>query len=162
MMPCQTQLRLRIVFCLLPLLWACGGEKKTVSAADEKLTPGELCLSRAEAVRTPPEDAPGSIGVAHILVQHKDLHRPAGATRTRAEACLRALEARSALEEGEDWDAVVKNFSDSGESTNGDLGMVTRQEVTKPFGDAAFSLDVDELSYVVESDRGFHIIVRTR
>jgi parvulin-like peptidyl-prolyl isomerase len=75
---------------------------------------------------------------------------------------LKALEALSALEGGETWNTTVEKFSDSGISTHGELGNVTRQDVTPSFGDAAFSLDVDELSYVVESDRGFHIILRTK
>jgi NIMA-interacting peptidyl-prolyl cis-trans isomerase 1 len=147
---------------VLPLAFACGGgSQKATSPAIEDRSPSDECLARASAERTPPEGAPDRIEVSHILVKHKDLKRPEGATRTRGQACLRALEARSALEEGQDWNAVVDVYSDSGKSTNGELGTVSRDQVTETFGNTAFSLDVNELSYVVESDRGFHIIART-
>jgi len=118
-------------------------------------------LAHAAAERTPPANAPERIEVSHILVRHAELERPEGATRSPEDACLRALEARAALQGGESWNAAVEQFSDSGVSTHGDLGRISQQEVTPSFGNAAFSLEVDELSYVVESDRGFHIILRT-
>lgn len=142
---------------------ACGGSKNPpANSPSEAATPGEQCLADANATRKPPSDAPTSIEVSHILVRHKDLARPEGATRTRQEACLLALDALKGLESSGDWDQTVDKFSDSGKSTHGELGQVKRDELTGSFGDAAFSLDVNELSYVVESDRGFHVILRTR
>jgi parvulin-like peptidyl-prolyl isomerase len=75
---------------------------------------------------------------------------------------LKALAALSALKSSGDWDQVVDDFSDSGKSTHGALGRIGRQDVTTTFADAAFALEVDELSYVVETDRGFHVILRTQ
>jgi len=95
-------------------------------------------------------------------VRHKELARAEGATLTREEACLKALSALEALNSAVGWDEVVEQFSDSGKSNSGSLGTIQRDEVTGAFGDAAFDLDVDELSYVVESDRGFHVIWRSR
>jgi hypothetical protein len=148
---------------VLPLTLACScTPSKEAASPEEKLGPGAECLGHATAQRTPPADAPSSISVSHILVRHANLDRPEGATRSPEEACLRALEARSALENGETWNATVEKFSDSGISTHGELGNIVKEDVTPSFGDAAFSLQIDELSYVVESDRGFHIILRTR
>lgn len=158
-------LRVAMTAVLLGLLAGCGGSTKDAAdpkkaAADQGLTAGQKCLEDAAAKREPRKDAPDKIHVAHVLVRHQDLERPEGATRTREQACLRALEARSALEKGQEWEAVVGKYSDAPGATAGDLGEVTRDELAPPFADAAFALEPNELSYVVESERGFHIIVR--
>lgn len=127
----------------------------------EPKTPGARCLADARAPRTPKDSAPASIGVSHILIRHAELRDPRGATRSREQACLRALEARKKLEASGDWDAVVDEYSDAAGATKGALGTVSRDQLDSTFADAAFALDVNELSYVVETERGFHIIVRT-
>lgn len=118
------------------------------------------CIARAKAQRTAGKNAPESISVSHILVRHDELNQTQGATRSRGAACLRALAALEALQGGAEWNDVVQAFSDAGKQNHGDLGTIKRDEVTPAFGDAAFSLQSNELSYVVETDRGFHIILR--
>jgi hypothetical protein len=118
---------------------------------------GAQCLDDANATRTPSPDAPDRIEVRQILVRHRELPRPEGATETREEACLLALEALHQLEGGVEWAAVVERFSDA---SSDDLGRVSRDELSPAFANAAFELESGELSYVVESDRGFHVILR--
>jgi parvulin-like peptidyl-prolyl isomerase len=72
---------------------------------------------------------------------------------------LRALEALRALEGGASWSSAVADYNDAADDA---LGRVTREELTPSFAEAAFSLEVDQLSYVVETDRGFHVILRER
>jgi len=123
-------------------------------AASER---GAQCLADANAERHPSTDAPERIEVRHILVRHRELERPEGATRSREEACLVALDALGELEAGQEWSTVAEKYSDA---KTDDLGRVARDELSPSFANAAFELASGELSYVVESDRGFHIILR--
>jgi len=152
------------------LLAACGGSTPNAEApaggADETKEaksdgPGQKCLDEASATLEAPADAPEEIAVSHILVRHADLERPEGASRSRAEACLRALEARLRMESGLDWDAAVSEYSDSPGAMHGALGSVAPSELEPAFAGAAFSLDAGQMSYVVETSRGFHLILRT-
>lgn len=143
-------------------LCACGGTGQPAeSGADAASGKGAQCIEQARAPREKKADEPLRIEVSHILVRHRDLERPQGATRTPEEACLRALEALNALKSGGQWDQVVDQYSDAKGATHGGLGRLSRDDMDPAFADAAFALDVDELSYVVETERGFHIILRT-
>lgn len=146
---------------LLLLALGCAGAKEEPQTADPDMSPGKRCLAEASAPRAPSPGAPQAIVASHILIRHKDLKRPEGATLTREQACLKALQALTELTASGEWDHVVESFSDSGKSTHGELGKISQDDVTPAFRDAAFALDVNELSYVVETDRGFHIILRT-
>lgn len=146
---------------------ACAGASTTPESAESESSPpppgpGGECLEAATAERTPSADAPDKIGVSHILIRHNDLDRDA-TELSREEACLRALEALEKLKSGGDFDEVASEYSDErGVDTRGaSLGTVGRDEVHESFANAAWSLEVDELSYVVESKSGFHIILRT-
>jgi len=44
---------------------------------------------------------------------------------------------------------------------NGDLGFFERGTMQKPFEDASFALDIGEISEIVDSDSGLHLILRT-
>jgi parvulin-like peptidyl-prolyl isomerase len=98
-----------------------------------------------------------------VLVRYAGAKRaPAAITRTREQACLRAEEALAKLREGTSFAEVVRLYSDeSGADTReGSLGAIERGDVAAPFADAAFELKIGEVSQVVESPFGFHVILR--
>jgi len=59
-------------------------------------------------------------------------------------------------------DVAKKNSQDTGSAAQGgDLGFFARGAMVKPFEDAAFSLKKGDISGIVESDFGYHIIQLT-
>jgi peptidyl-prolyl cis-trans isomerase SurA len=71
---------------------------------------------------------------------------------------LNGLKAR--IEAGEDFAVLAKSFSDDPGSARlgGDLGWQKRGSFVQEFEEAAYRLEVNELSQVVESSFGFHLI----
>lgn len=70
-----------------------------------------------------------------------------------------ADEVKSKLNNGEDFAELAKEYSKDGSSEKGgDLGYFGRGEMVAPFEEAAFSMEVNEISEPVESQWGFHII----
>lgn len=145
-----------------PAQSAAPADTSAADAANAKAA--EMCLLTAAAKRARFSGEPAKITVKHILVKHKTAKNPApGVTRSREEACMRALEVRDKIRGGADFDALVKEYSEElgAVSRGGSIGSVERKDLAKTFADAAFELGVRQLSDVVESDSGFHVIVRT-
>jgi NIMA-interacting peptidyl-prolyl cis-trans isomerase 1 len=115
-----------------------------------------------EAVKQSSE--PKEISAKHILIMHsQSKSKPESVTRTREDARLRAQECLKKIRAGADFDQMVKEYSDEpgAAERNGDLGEFDRTVMIKPFADAAFGLKVGEVSEIVETPFGFHIIKRT-
>ena len=139
----------------------CGGAQKSGKDASGAKAAQRRCLEEAAAPPKASENAPERVAISRILVRDAELDKPHGATRTRGEACVRALEARDELRDGMDWSDMVKAYSDDHTKTDGDLGRVTKKDLSPKLMRAAFALEVKELSYVVETNEGFQIILRT-
>lgn len=153
--------------CLTGTLVAnCGSSQPTAAEPKTDATASSAeseCLEQANGEHPRKPDEPVRIGLRHILVRHTDSTRAdASVTRTRGEACLRAREALKAIEAGTEWDEAVARFSDEkgAAARHGSLGSLTRDDLDPAFADAAFELEPDQLSYVVESPAGFHVILR--
>jgi len=104
------------------------------------------------------------VSASHVLVAYKGAARAKSATRTKEEAKKLADEVRAKVVKGGDFAALAKEYSDDSGSgaKGGDLGSFDRSRMTKPFADAAFALKVGDVSQVVESEFGFHVIKRTK
>ena len=97
---------------------------------------------------------------SHILIASPK----AAAAADRQKAAGKAAELLAAVQKAPDTFAEVarKNSQDPGSAANGgDLDFFPRGAMVKPFEDAAFGLKKGELSSVVESDFGYHIIKLT-
>jgi peptidyl-prolyl cis-trans isomerase D len=91
--------------------------------------------------------------VRHILLSVNDPKEDA-AVKAKAEGILKRAQS------GEDFAKLAKEFSqDPGSATQGgDLGWAERKVYVGPFGDAAFSMKVDEIKGPVKTQFGYHIL----
>src|SRR5690606_7266707 len=64
------------------------------------------------------------------------------------------------LDDGADFEALAKEHSVDITSAKkgGDLGYFTRGQMVPPFEEAAFSLPIGQVSDVVETQFGFHLV----
>lgn len=99
----------------------------------------------------------------HILVRYAGA-RNAGddTTRSQEEARARAEELRGQVSAaGADFAAIARENSEDGSAEDGgDIGMVGRGLLSQAYEEAAWALEVDGISPIVESDYGYHIIQR--
>ncbi|NUQ73804.1 MAG: peptidyl-prolyl cis-trans isomerase [Polyangiaceae bacterium] len=140
------------------LTWVGGGLEVTAPAraAEEE--------AKAERERARVAAQPKQIGAKHILIMHaQSKAKPDSVTRSREDARRRAEEALTKIRIGADFEAVVKEYTDEpgGVERAGDLGVFDRSTMVKSFADAAFQLAVGQVSDVVETVYGYHIIKRT-
>ncbi len=151
------------------MAFGCGGAQSNRPSSAVSATPSsgadaaERCLAAADAKRERKPAEPDRIGVKHILVQYAGAKRaPESVTRTRAQACLRAEEALAKLKEGMSFADAVRIYSEEpgADTREGSIGTIERADVAPAFADAAFELAIREVSAVVESPFGFHLILR--
>jgi peptidyl-prolyl cis-trans isomerase C len=69
-----------------------------------------------------------------------------------------AKEVAERLKKGEDFATVAKEKSKDTGAEGGDLGFFARGQMLKPFEDAAFALEVNQISEPVQTQFGWHII----
>ncbi len=113
----------------------------------------------AAAAPIPPS---GRIAARHILVAWQGtVGAESTLRRTRVEAKARAERLLARLHSGEDFAALAMEASDGPSRVlGGDLGPFEADAMAPDFSAAAFALDIDQLSGLVETPFGFHIIQR--
>ncbi|MDT3694801.1 MAG: peptidylprolyl isomerase [Ignavibacterium sp.] len=97
---------------------------------------------------------PEKVTIYHIFQNPKASAKLKKKFYDKASALLDSIKA------GKDFSELAKKYSDDPGSAaqGGDLGFVKKGVFYPEFEEAAFKLDVDEISGVVESPVGFHII----
>ena len=100
------------------------------------------------------------IRASHILIRPDTSDPNTDPNQAKAKAKLRAQELLKQLQNGADFAELAKaNSADPGSaSAGGDLGFFERGKMVAPFENAAFELKVNQLSDVVETQFGYHII----
>jgi hypothetical protein len=165
------------VLVLLGVLGFLGVFNKAVSAIAPKLgggadtTTATAPTSKA-ASQTPTPPAPQQaqppremFGAKHILVMYKGSRRaPPGIERTKEEAQARAAEAQKKAKGGTKFEDLVKEYSDEPNAgqRGGDLGKFPKGSMVPEFQAGLEKTKVGEISDVVESPFGFHVILRTQ
>ncbi|MEN9587023.1 MAG: hypothetical protein RIT15_598 [Pseudomonadota bacterium] len=97
---------------------------------------------------------------SHILIQVPG-NAPV-AERAAAKAKAEALLAQVRKSPNSFAELAKKNSMDTGSAAvGGDLNFFTREAMVKPFADAAFAMKKQDISDLVESEFGFHIIQLT-
>lgn len=120
----------------------------------------------------------GEVQVLHLLKKHSGSRRPASwrndnITQSKDVSIQQITQFRETLSKAAQeggFDALYELFqkiayeeSDCGShERGGDLGMFGRGQMQKPFEDASFALNVGEMSGLVDTDSGIHIILRIR
>lgn len=116
------------------------------------------------AAPTPPPAEEPKVAASHVLIQYKGSMRAGpSVTRSKEEAKKLASEVMAKAKKGQDFAALAKQYSDEpgAKERAGALGKFSKGMMVKPFADAAFALKPGEISGVVETDFGFHVIKRT-
>ena len=109
-----------------------------------------------------------SVHCAHILQKHKESRKPFDSyrnkpvTRTREEAINNIRNFQQQLNDNPQlFSQIASQYSEcSSCQRGGDLGSFGRGEMQKPFEEAAFKLKTGEISDLVETDSGYHLILR--
>lgn len=113
----------------------------------------------------PVVELPDEISASHILIAYKGADRAdSKITRSKQAARKEAERIRGLITNGgKDFADMAKKHSDGPSGPKGgDLGSFKFEMMAQPFSEAAFDLNIDEVSEVVETGFGFHIIKRTQ
>ncbi|GAQ87311.1 Peptidyl-prolyl cis-trans isomerase [Klebsormidium nitens] len=112
------------------------------------------------------------VRASHLLIKHQGSRRPASwkdpdgvniRQTTKEDAIAQLTEYRKAIVEGRaDFGQLAERESHcSSAKRGGDMGWFERGQMQKPFEDATYALQVGEISNIVDTDSGVHIIQRT-
>ena len=101
------------------------------------------------------------VRASHILLMYKGSMRST-ASRSKDEAKTQIDQLEKQLQSGGDFAQLARSHSDCpSKHEGGDLGHFGRGMMVKEFEDSAFSMPVGQVSGVVETPFGYHLIKRT-
>ena len=98
---------------------------------------------------------PEQVRASHILIKVEP--QADAVQKDKARKTLNMVQEK--LQTGEDFGALAKEYSQGPSSSKGgDLGFFGRGQMVKPFEDKAFSMKTGEVSDIVETRFGYHLI----
>ncbi len=98
---------------------------------------------------------PEQVRASHILIKVD----PQADKVKKAEARNKIKEIQQKLQKGEDFTTLAKALSEGpSKAKGGDLGYFSRGQMVKSFEEAAFALRLNEVSDIVETKFGYHLI----
>ena len=134
--------------------------KATIRKLIEKDVMSNITVSKEDAqkyfeVNKDKFHQPEKVRAQHILIKVA-----AGDDDQKKAAARKKLEdIKKKIMAGEDFGKMAKEYSEGQSNVReGDLGSFTRGRMVKPFEDAAFSLAPNEVSDIVETEYGYHLI----
>lgn len=103
-----------------------------------------------------------------MLIKHKDSRKPSSwkeenITRSKEDAIEKLKSYKDEIERGDISleSLAVENSDCSSHVKGGDLGYFGKGEMQPPFEKASFQLQIGDMSDVIETDSGVHLIERT-
>lgn len=98
---------------------------------------------------------PEQVKASHILIKVESN----ADEKKKGEARQKIIDVQEKLKNGEDFAALAKEYSEGPSSVKGgDLGYFRRGQMVKPFDDTAFTMKPNEVSDIVETRFGYHLI----
>ncbi len=98
---------------------------------------------------------PEEVKASHILIQVT----PAANDEEKLAARKKIEDVQNKLAAGDDFANLARQYSEGPSNVNGgDLGYFDRTKMVKPFSDAAFDLKPGQVSDIVETRFGYHLI----
>lgn len=130
-------------------------EQQAVHRLRDQVIQVDTTISDDELRAQYEQDGPLEVRARHIL-----MNLPSEATQAQRDSVLaRMQQVRERAVGGEDFAALATEFGQDGTAAQGgDLGFFGRGEMLAPFEQAAFSTAEGDVSDVVETVAGFHII----
>lgn len=150
---------------LAPIAAHPAGQTETAKEESKPAEPSKAPTPTPQAPQ-PPQAPREMFAAKHLLVMYKGGKRaPESVTRTKEEAKARATEAQKKAKEGKTkFEDLVKEYSDeprAGER-GGDLGTFPKGSMVPEFQAGLEKIKIGEISDVVESPFGYHVILRTQ
>ncbi len=112
---------------------------------------------------------PETVQASHVMVKFAEQKpvekavegQPAPASGPSVDTALQKIkEARAELDKGAKFEDVAKKYSDAPDAEDGgDLGTFSRGKMIKEIEDAAFALQPGQISEVVKSPMGYHVLI---